>query len=229
MSEITENHTITNVGAGVAKAIMHSNPITGFFQAIYDEYASRQWQQRRNKWEGIFEEKLQNIKDEIDLAKIENIPNFAQILLSAGQGAMSDIEEDKVALYVNAVVNSIKKEDIDDTKKHIFLNMLRDFTLLHITLLQTLSKNLDNGDFKNGFQMTIRDKSQTAEDIILARNIQLRKQKDILHIFTHDLYEKHLLQKEYPLQELASFGKVDKQTTDLGDEFLDFIAEYSDI
>lgn len=229
MSEITENHTITNVGAGVAKAIMHSNPITGFFQTIYDEYASRQWQQRRNKWEGIFEEKLQNIKDRIDLTKIENVPNFAQILLSAGQGAMSDIEEDKVALYVNAVVNSIKKEDIDDTKKHIFLNMLRDFTLLHITLLQTLSKNLDNGDFKNGFQMTIRDKSQTAEDIILERNIQLRKQKDILHIFTHDLYEKHLLQKEYPLQELASFGKVDKQTTDLGDEFLDFIAEYSDI
>lgn len=77
--------------------------------------------------------------------------------------------------------------------------------------------------------MTIIDKSQTAEDIILERNIQLRKQKDILHIFTHDLYEEHLLQKEYPLQELASFGKVDKQTTDLGDEFLDFIAEYSDI
>lgn len=32
MSEITENHTITNVGSGVAKAIMHSNPITGFFK-----------------------------------------------------------------------------------------------------------------------------------------------------------------------------------------------------
>lgn len=46
MSEATENHTITNIDAGIAKAVMHTNPITGFVQTIYDEYASRQWQQR---------------------------------------------------------------------------------------------------------------------------------------------------------------------------------------
>lgn len=51
MSEAVENHTITNIGGGLAKAIMQSNPITGFIQTIYDEYASRQWQQRREKWE----------------------------------------------------------------------------------------------------------------------------------------------------------------------------------
>ena len=110
MSEITENHIITNVGVGIAKAIMHSNQVTSFFQTLYDEYVARQWQQRRNKWEEVFEEKLQNIKDAIDLTKIDSIPNFAQILLSAGQGAMSDIEEDKVVLYVNTVINSIKSD-----------------------------------------------------------------------------------------------------------------------
>ena len=136
MSEITEDHIITNVGAGIAKAIMHSNPVTSFFQTLYDEYVLCQWQQRRNKWEEVFEEKLQNIKDEIDLTKINSIPNFAQILLSAGQGAMSDIEEDKVVLYVNTVINSIKRENIGDAQKHIFLNMLRDFTIMHIKILK---------------------------------------------------------------------------------------------
>lgn len=160
--------------------------------------------------------------------KIRETSNFSSLLASAQRGALEDIEEDKVTLYVNAVINSIKNENIDDTKKHIFLNMLRDFTILHITLLQALSENLDNGDFKNGFQKTIRDKPQTAWDIILEKNVELKKQKDILHVFTHDLYEKHLLQKEYPLRELASFGKIKKQTTDLGDEFLNFIDKIKD-
>lgn len=108
MSEATENHIISNIGAGVAKAIMHSNPITGLVQTIYDEYASRQWQQRREKWEEVFEEKLKDIQNDVDFQKIMSIPNFAQILANAAQGAMSDIEEDKVGLYVNTVINTIK-------------------------------------------------------------------------------------------------------------------------
>lgn len=108
MSEATENHTISNIGAGVAKAVIHTNPITGFVQTIYDEYASRQWQQRREKWEEVFEEKLKDIQNDVDFQKIISIPNFAQILANATQGAMSDIEEDKVGLYVNTVINTIK-------------------------------------------------------------------------------------------------------------------------
>ena len=120
MSEATENHTISNIGAGVAKAVIHTNPITGFVQTIYDEYASRQWQQRREKWEEVFEEKLKDIQNDVDFQKIISIPNFAQILANATQGAMSDIEEDKVGLYVNTVINTIKNEDINNTKTHIF-------------------------------------------------------------------------------------------------------------
>ncbi|MBQ9658304.1 MAG: hypothetical protein IJV31_06010, partial [Clostridia bacterium] len=209
----------TNVGAGVTKAIMHSNPITGFFQTLYDEYASRQWQQRREKWEEIFEDKLQNIKDEIDLTKIESIPNFAQILLSAGQGAMSDIEEDKVALYVNAVVNSIKNENIDDTKKHIFLNMLRDFTVLHIETLKALQQcqvdnnsipNQNRPDFVNNYLKT--NYSYLMKDKVVINNVLSDLQsKQLCFISTLDFYDEDI------------YG--DLLVLKLGDEFLNFISE----
>lgn len=52
--------------------------------------------------------------------KIRDISNFANILASAQRGALEDIEKDKVALYANAVINSIKNENYNDTKKHIF-------------------------------------------------------------------------------------------------------------
>ncbi len=226
MSEITENHTITNVGKGMVKAIMQSNPITNFVHTIYDEYASRQWQQRREKWEEVFEEKLKNIKDDINLNKINKIDNFAQILSQAVQGAMSDIDENKVDLYANTVINAIKYEDTNNIKKHIFLNMLRDFSLLHIKLLKCFSKSLNSGDFNGGFQTRIRDKSPNVMDIILEQNPDIKEHKELLHIITHDLYNRRLLENEYPLQMLLSFGEIDKQTTALGDEFLAFILEH---
>lgn len=136
MSEMTEKHTITDVGAGLVKAIIQTNPITGFVQTIYDEFAACQWQQRREKWEETFERKLQDIKDDVDFQKITSISNFAQILANATQGAMSDIEEDKVGLYANTVINAIKNENIDNTKTHIFLNMLRKYSKMHIDILK---------------------------------------------------------------------------------------------
>ena len=219
MSEATENHTITNIGAGIAKAVMNSNPITGFVQTIYDEYASRQWQQRREKWEEVFEEKLKDIQNDVDFLKINSIPNFAQILANATQGAMSDIEEDKVGLYANAVINSIKNENIDNTKTHIFLNMLRDFTKLHIEVLQELAL-LDNGihpNLRHGrdsyIKQRIKEKNpQLIEDIGMFRLTALELQQKGLCVVT--------------VIDMADNSDYDNViTTSLGQEFLQFIAE----
>ena len=219
MSEATENHTITNIGAGIAKAVMNSNPITGFVQTIYDEYASRQWQQRREKWEEVLEEKLKDIQNDVDFLKINSIPNFAQILANATQGAMSDIEEDKVGLYANTVINSIKNEEIDNTKTHIFLNMLRDFTKLHIEVLQELAL-LDNGihpNLRHGrdsyIKQRIREKNpQLIEDIGMFRLTALELQQKGLCVVT--------------VIDMADNSDYDNViTTSLGQEFLQFIAE----
>ena len=219
LEQTLENHTITNIGAGIAKAVMNSNPITGFVQTIYDEYASRQWQQRREKWEEVFEEKLKDIQNDVDFLKINSIPNFAQILANATQGAMSDIEEDKVGLYANAVINSIKNENIDNTKTHIFLNMLRDFTKLHIEVLQELAL-LDNGihpNLRHGrdsyIKQRIKEKNpQLIEDIGMFRLTALELQQKGLCVVT--------------VIDMADNSDYDNViTTSLGQEFLQFIAE----
>ena len=207
MSEATENHTISNIGAGVAKAVMHSNPITGLVQTIYDEYASRQWQQRREKWEEVFEEKLKDIQNDVDFQKIISIPNFAQILANATQGAMSDIEEDKVGLYVNTVINTIKNEDINNTKTHIFLNLLRDCTLLHIEILKDISK--PSAPYDNSTSNLLIDLRMKYKD------------NEILEAILKNLSENHLIYTA-----LKTIGPTAPTIlTDLGKEFLQFISE----
>lgn len=209
MSEATENHTISNIGAGVAKAVTHSNPITGFVQTIYDEYASRQWQQRREKWEEVFEEKLKDIQNDVDFQKIMSIPNFAQILANAAQGAMSDIEEDKVGLYVNTVINTIKNEDINNTKTHIFLNLLRDCTLLHIEILTEISKAKPPAPYNNSASNLLMDLRMKYKD------------DEILEAILKNLSENHLIYTA-----LKTIGPTAPTIlTDLGKEFLQFISE----
>lgn len=209
MSEATENHTISNIGAGVAKAVMHSNPITGLVQTIYDEYASRQWLQRREKWEEVFEEKLKDIQNDVDFQKIMSIPNFAQILANAAQGAMSDIEEDKVGLYVNTVINTIKNEDINNTKTHIFLNLLRDCTLLHIEILTEISKAKPPTSYNNSASNLLMDLRMKYKD------------DEILEAILKNLSENHLIYTA-----LKTIGPTAPTIlTDLGKEFLQFISE----
>ena len=198
-----------NIGAGVAKAVMHSNPITGFVQTIYDEYASRQWQQRREKWEEVFEEKLKDIQNDVDFQKIMSIPNFAQILANAAQGAMSDIEEDKVGLYVNTVINTIKNEDINNTKTHIFLNLLRDCTLLHIEILTEISKAKPPTSYNNSASNLLMDLRMKYKD------------DEFLEAILKNLSENHLIYTA-----LKTIGPTAPTIlTDLGKEFLQFISE----
>lgn len=214
MSDVTENHTATNIGAGIVKAVMHSNPITGFVQTIYDEYASRQWQQRREKWEEVFEEKLKDIQNDVDFQKIMSIPNFAQILANATQGAMSDIEENKVGLYVNTVINTIKSEDINNTKTHIFLNMLRDCTLLHLEILKEISKA------KPPVPHIKTGNVYTSNYLLIDLRMKY-KDKEVLEAILKNLSEHHLI---YVAKD--SIGATEPTIiTDLGKDFLQFISE----
>ena len=188
---------------------MHSNPITGFVQTIYDEYASRQWQQRREKWEEVFEEKLKDIQNDVDFQKIMSIPNFAQILANAAQGAMSDIEEDKVGLYVNTVINTIKNEDINNTKTHIFLNLLRDCTLLHIEILTEISKAKPPTSYNNSASNLLMDLRMKYKD------------DEFLEAILKNLSENHLIYTA-----LKTIGPTAPTIlTDLGKESLQFISE----
>ena len=228
MSEATENHTITNIGAGIAKAVMNSNPITGFVQTIYDEYASRQWQQRREKWEEVFEEKLKDIQNDVDFIKINSIPNFAQILANATQGAMSDIEEDKVGLYANTVINSIKNEDIDNTKIHIFLNILRKYTLAHIETLMYFNNPVKYFSFikKHNIHGAILYHISGERFSKESKNVTY-EQREIEHIIIKELTEELLI---YPTNHIdkviLNWGRLSAPiTTQLGQEFLQFIAE----
>lgn len=228
MSEITENHKITDVGAGLLKAIMNTNPVTGFVQTIYDEYAGRQWQQRREKWEEVLEEKLQKLKDIINFNKIHSISNFAQILANAGQGAISDIEENKVDLYANAIINTIKNENINNIKTHIFLNMLRKYSLAHIETLMYFNNPSKYASFIRKYNIHgALHYYQSSTQIFFNEGNFSYQEGEVEHLVIGDLFSDRLIVvKNYKHIVMLKWSRLEASiTTPIVNEFLQFIEE----
>lgn len=171
------------------------------------------WQERIDLWKEEVIKRLSQLDAEME-QKIRETTNFANILASAQREALEDIEENKVSLYANAVINAIKNESIDDTKKHIFLNILRDCTLLHIEVLKEISKS-------KGPIVTIRPNGFHSENPLFLDLRMNYKDKELLEAVIKSLSEYHLT--------YVAAGKIGATEptiiTDLGKEFLAFIAE----
>ena len=208
---------VKEIGKMGALALLSQMPVVSAFSKFFEDYVNSNWQKRIELWKEETIKRLSKLDQDME-QKIRDMSNFANILATAQRGALEDIEEDKVGLYANAVINAIKNEEIDNTKTHIFLNMLRDFTKLHIEVLQELAL-LDNGihpNFRHGrdsyIKQRIREKNpQLIEDIGMFRLTALELQQKGLCVVT--------------VIDMADNSDYDNViTTSLGQEFLQFIA-----
>ena len=99
-------------------------------------------------------------------------------------------------------------------KKHIFLNMLRDFTSLHIKVLRDISKS-------KGPQVTLRADGFHAKNPLFHELYTKYKDKELLEAIIKSLAENHLT---YIVAD--KIGRAEPTIiTDLGKEFLRFISE----
>ena len=179
---------------------------------------------RQDKWNTEMASRIANFDKEME-QKIRDTSNFASILATAQRGALEDTEEDKVALYANAVINSIKNENINDTKKHIFLNMLRDFTKLHLNVLQKIGNYVSvTENLMNRFEINDPDSE------LLKKIKKCYDNNPFIPIIIKELYEHNLI-NAYHHVDMQIRGNINKEQynpigiTDIGKEFLTFISE----
>ena len=126
------------IGKNVALAVLSQFPVVSAFSKFCEDYVQDGWQERIDLWKEEVTKRLAQLDAEME-QKIRETSNFASILATAQRGALEDMEEDKVTLYANAVINAIKNEDIDNTQKHIFLNILRKYSHTHIKILHFIN------------------------------------------------------------------------------------------
>lgn len=217
---------LTATGKAGLKTVADLNPVSSFFKNVYEEYTSFSAKERAEKVAKTFEDRLEKLEKEIGKQKIVETSNLASLFANARNGALTDIEEDKIGLYANAFINAIKNEKMDDTKKHIFLNMLREFTVLHIEILKFFAEDHKQ---KTGFQSSVGLGMRTLYDIFADINPIFNSEKHLINAVLRDLYSRVLLKSDRIDDYHSDFGGIQKGITLLGQEFLSFISEQEEI
>lgn len=217
------NMTIAEFTGVIAKELIKKLPVLDTLIKPLEDYMDLQWQKRIDKFIEELYVKISKLESsEIDI--FYKIPNFSQIFVNVSHGAIKDISEDKIKYYVNSIISVIRQENFNDSKIHIFLNYLREFSFNHIKILEFFN-NPDKYFPKQTF-MTVVSEFRNMTDEIKSVCPELIEDVNMFDIVTNELHEKGLLKHKDILchTNLLKFGSgIEKCTTNLGDEFLNFI------
>lgn len=168
---------------------------------------------RQDEWMKTLAEQIDK-QDKSFAEKIKNTQNFASLFVNAQNGALTDVESGKIGLYANAFINAIKNERMEDTKKHLFLNMLREFTSAHLKILHLFYDEPSTERF-----MTLH---------VVSNHVKIYEEnnEDFIHSLLSDLMKKGLL-TEHPcgFSDGITYSVNKPASSALGCEFLSFISE----
>ena len=207
------NKDSKKIGKNIALAALSQIPVVSAFSKFIEDFVQDAWQERIYLWKEEVVKRLAQLDKEIE-QKIRETSNFASILATAQRGALEDMEEDKVALYANAFINAIKNERMEDTKKHLFLNMLREFTSVHLNILHLFYDEPSTERF-----MTLH---------VVSNHVKIYEEnnEDFIHSLLSDLMKKGLL-TEHPcgFSDGITYSINKPASSALGCEFLAFISE----
>lgn len=215
---------VKEIGKMGALALLSQMPVISAFSKFFEDYVNSNWQKRIELWKEETIKRLSKLDQDME-QKIRDMSNFANILATAQRGALEDIEEDKVGLYANTVINSIKNENIDNTKTHIFLNILRELSYLHLQVLKEIQSFVPSSSFEmNQFEISAPKRR------LLKQINQKFNNNSLISIIIKNLFEKNLIEVEH-LVDMHMRGSIvndeylPQALSPLGQEFLQFIAE----
>lgn len=149
----------------VIKSVLSSVPIVGGSSAeIFAAIIVPPIEKRKEQWINNIVKKLQEIEEKLENFKVENLAQneiFITTLLQATSIAIRNHHREKLECLKNAVLNSALPETIETDLQLMFLKLVDELTVSHISLLAFLNnppkwchnhkinQDISRGDFIN--------------------------------------------------------------------------------
>lgn len=198
----------------VAKTAISAIPVGGpLATAIYDTVKENALAQRQKKWMAEIEQRI--AKTEETLESIGNNQLFTTALLKATELAIKSAKDEKIKYLANAVVNSLNA-DLDEEKLIIFLNLLEKYTVSHIKII-----NFFNDPTR--FEGVPSSQYMMGSPSIILFQVYPELDNYLFDKIYNDLYVDGMVSLEHLKTSMTGRGMVAKRTTELADDFLQFI------
>lgn len=223
----------SDIGDGIKKIInatikgsISEIPLFGsLFAEYYGLVQSNIEDKRMNKWKDMMEEKLQILQEQqYSIKQLSTDELFYSCIRIATVDAMNCYQEEKRLLFANTIYNAAVL-DIDADKKMLFLSLLDKCTLIEINLLQYYAESHYHKSEQSSSIISINI-GRTEEPIKSILENHPEYKNDIYYV---KMLSEHLI--SYGLVYFFDFENPEspekarrKRTSQLGDEFLSYIA-----
>lgn len=201
------------------RAVLAAIPFAGGAAVeIFQHVIQPPLEKRRTEWMNDVGKRLSKLEEDgIKLESLSENEQFVSAVMSASQVAIRTHQAEKLEALRNAVENVARGQAPDEALQHMFFGFVDSLVPLQIQMLKLFqAPPVMEGIMAGGLSM------------VLEQNIpSLRGHRDIYDQFWRDLYARGLVNTDGLHTMMSGNGLSQKQTTNLGDQFLRFITRPS--
>lgn len=203
-------HAITKAGLSVVPLV--GGPAVELFQFLVQPPLEK----RREGWMKEVGERLLELESKgLDLAALQEQPEFISAVMHACQAALRTHKREKLDALRNAVVNVARGQAPDETVQHLLLTFVDELSEMHLRILKVFSAPVMPPGLSMG-----------GLDSVLEHNIpDLRGRRTLYDQLWRDLYSRGLISTENIHVTMSGNGLTQRRTTELGEDLLGLIAE----
>lgn len=205
-------HTVAK--AGLSAIPLVGGPAVELFQYVVQPPLEK----RREHWMADVGAKLKELEDKgLKLEDLRGNEQFVSAVMHASQIALRTHQEAKLRALQNAILNVATGQGPEETLQHLFLEFVDSFTALHLRILKL-------------FQAPTPPPSMSMGGLshVLEHNMpDLRSHQELYKQMWRDLYSRGLVSTDSLGGTMSASGLAAKRTTQLGDDFLKFIGDFS--
>jgi len=215
-----------DAGHALAKGVIGAISIAGALASeIFNLVIAPPLTKRRDEWMNSIAEGLKELEEKVEGFKIEELSKneiFITTVMQASQAAVRNHQKEKLEALRNAVLNAALPNAPEEDIQLMFLNFVDTLTTRHLRILKLFddprawfaqnNKKFPSLDFGG------------LSDVLLTAYPELREQRGFYDQLFKDLYSQGLITTESMHASMTASGLIASRTTEMGKEFLKFIA-----
>lgn len=193
---------------------------------LFQYFVTPPIERRRQEWMRQVGQVLQDLQEhrEVDLKDLQSDDAFIDTLLQASQVAVRNSQEEKRQALRNAILNAALPNPPEHALQQMFLVFIDILTVWHLQLLK-LFQNPVRWAEVNEHQFPNLHSGGGLNNILESAFPELRNRRSFYDQLWNDLHQRGLVRAGGLHTTITSSGLMAEQTTELGNQFLNFIEE----
>jgi len=181
-------------------------------------------ERRRDEWMREVSERIRRLEEKhgVDVDSLRDNDAFVDAVLHASTIAMRNSHSEKRQALLNAIMNTALPQSPDESERHMFMNLVDEFTVWHLRLLSLFKSPID---WLERHKKKYPDAMGSLSNIVEAAYPELIGRRDFYDQIWREVNTRGLTKTESLHGMMTAQGIAANRVSTRGEVFLRFISE----